>query len=142
MSRTILLTLGIYVALSTVNRTLGFDVAYDLGYGAISLLAIVISVTFAWLYRVRATPMAMGMALSWAGCHGLVGYWWVYNQVGRKPSTLLEYDVLFAFIALYFTGAILHLSVISKAYFKTRVVFWCTLSGVMGISGALAYAVG
>lgn len=142
MSRTILLTLGIYAALSTINRTLGFDAAYDLGYGAISLVAIVISVTFAWLWRVRATPMAMGMALSWAGCHGLVGYWWVYNQIGRGPGTVIEHDILFAFISLYFAGAVLHLSVISKAYFKTRLVFWLTLCGVMGITTALAYAVG
>ena len=142
MSRSILLALGIYVMLSTINRTMGFNAAYDLGYGAISLVAIVISVTFAWLWRVRATPMALGMALSWAGCHGLVGYWWVYNQIGRDPSGFFEHDLLFAFISLYFTGAILHLSVISRAYFKTRLVFWCTLCGVVGVSAALAYAVG
>ena len=142
MSRSILLLLGIYVSLSSIDRTLGFDAAYDLGYGAISLVAIVISVTFAWLWRVRATPMALGMALSWAGCHGLLGYWWVYNQIGRLPKGAFEHDLLFAFISLYFAGAVLHLSVISRAYFKTRLVFWLTLGGVTGISTALAYAVG
>ncbi len=142
MSRSILLILSVYMVLSTINRTLGFDAAYDLGYGAISLVAIVISVTFAWLWRVRATPMAMGMSLSWAGCHGLVGSWWVYNQLGREPQSPFEHGLLFAFISLYVAGAVLHLSVISKAYFKTRLVFWCTMGGVTGITSALAYAVG
>ena len=142
MSRSVLLILGVYVTLSSIDRTLGFNAAHDIAYAVISLLAIVIAVVFAWLWRVRATPMAMGMALSWAGCHGFVGYWWVYDQLGREPATYLEHDVLFVFIALYFSGAVLHLSVISKAYFKTRVVFWGTLTGVASIATALAVAVG
>ena len=142
MSRSILLVLGVYVTLTTLDRTLGYNAAHDIGYAVISLLAIVIAVVFAWLWRVRATPMAMGMALSWAGAHGFVGYWWVYDQLRRDPATYFEHDILFVFLALYFSGAVLHLSVISKAYFKTRVVFWCTLSGVTTIATALAFAVG
>ena len=142
MSRPILLFLGVYVGLTTLDRTLGYDVAYDVGYGAISLMAIVISVTFLWLWRIRGTPMAMGMAVSWGGCFGLIGYWWVFAQIGRRPTSGAEHDILFAFIALYLAGAVLHLAVISRAYFATRVVFWGTLTGVMAITFGLAYAVG
>lgn len=141
MIHAILLFLGAYAGLATLDRTIGFSVAYDIGYAAISLMAVVISVTFAWLYRVRATPMALGMSVSWAGCFGLVGYWWVFSQIGRPPITYAEHDILFAFVALYAVGAVLHLNVISQAYFRTRVVFWGTMIGVSTITLALAYAV-
>jgi hypothetical protein len=37
------------------------------GYGALSASAALISATFLWLFWVRATPLALGMVLSWAG---------------------------------------------------------------------------
>lgn len=141
MIRAILLFLGVYAGLALLDRTAGFGVAYDIGYAAISLMAVVIAVTFAWLYRVRATPMALGMSVSWAGCFGLVGYWWVFAQLGRTPASYMDHDILFFFVSLYLVGAVLHLLVISQSYFRTRVVFWGTMIGVATITGALAYAV-
>ena len=138
MNRSILLFLSIYVLLTTTHRTAGFEMAYDIGYSAISLTALVISITFLWLWRVRATPMALGMALSWAGCFGLVGFWWVFSQIGRNPSALLELDILFLFIALYLAGGILHLRVISSAYLQTRTVFWGILMGIGIVSLTLS----
>ena len=141
MNRSILVLLGLYVALTTVHRTAGFELAYDIGYSALSLTALVISITFLWLWRVRATPMALGMALSWAGCFGLVGFWWVFSQIGRRPVGLPERDLLFFFISLYLAGGILHIRMISAAYLRTRTVFWGTMAGLLILSITLSLAV-
>lgn len=37
------------------------------GFGGVAAMAALISGTFLWLWWVRATPLALGMALSWAG---------------------------------------------------------------------------
>jgi hypothetical protein len=37
------------------------------GYGAVAAMAALIAATFLWLWWVRATPLALGMALSWSG---------------------------------------------------------------------------
>ena len=138
MNRSILLFLGLYMGLTTLHHVEGYEIAYDVGYSAISLSALVISITFLWLWRVRATPMALGMALSWAGSFGLVGFWWVFTQIGRQPVRLLERDVLFLFIALYLAGAILHIRVISAAYLRTRTVFWGIVLGLSAVSVGLS----
>lgn len=142
MRKSLLLFLGFWVGLATIDSLFGFDAAYDAGYGAISLLAVVISGTFAWLWRIRATPMALGMAFSWAGCAGLVGYWWTFNQVGRPPGPGIEHDLLWGFVALYLAGAGAHLRVITNAHGGGRPLFLLTFGSALAASLALAFAMG
>ena len=43
------------------------------GFGAVAAAAALISGTFLWLWWVRATPLALGMVLSWAGVAAMAG---------------------------------------------------------------------
>ena len=61
----------------------GYDLAYQMAYGAISAMAVLISATFFWLWWQRATPLALGMGFSWAGAGMVMGYWWVHNLLDR-----------------------------------------------------------
>jgi hypothetical protein len=38
-----------------------------MGFAAVAAMAGLIAATFLWLWWVRATPLALGMALSWSG---------------------------------------------------------------------------
>ena len=92
----------------------GYDAAYDLAYGAIVAMAFSISATFFWLWRERATPLALGMGFSWAGATGVMGWWWVYSILG-KPGMMVESRLLFLFVSCYFVGALLHFQVIVRS---------------------------
>lgn len=142
MRPSILLFATVWTGLATLGAVFGFDTAYDAGYAAISLLAVVISATFAWLWRIRATPMALGMAFSWAGCAGLVGYWWVFNQAGRPPAPGLDHQVLWACISLYLAGAVAHLRVIANVHGSGRPLFAATLGAVIALALVAAFLIG
>lgn len=131
MKRSVLLFATIWGGLAGLDRGCGFDAAYDAGYGAITLGAALIAGTFGWLWRIRATPMALGMAFSWSGCSGLVGYWWVFAQIGRGPEAGVEHQLLWAFLALYLAGAVSHLRVIAGAVEGGRALFWAATLGVL-----------
>ncbi len=53
--------------LSLAVAALGSAATAAAGYAAVAAMAALISATFLWLWWVRATPLALGMALSWAG---------------------------------------------------------------------------
>lgn len=131
MTRSLILFALFWGGLAGLERWVDYDAAYLIGYGAITLAALVIAATFAWLWRVRATPMAVGMALSWSGCAGFVGYWWLFQVIGRTPGTPLDRQALWAFLALYLAGAMGHLRVIAGAYGGGRVLFVATAFGVL-----------
>ena len=44
-----------------------------MGFGALGAMAALIAATFLWLWWVRATPLALGMVLSWAGMAAMSG---------------------------------------------------------------------
>ncbi|MBT8409417.1 MAG: hypothetical protein KJN93_07310 [Alphaproteobacteria bacterium] len=96
------------------NAMLGYSLTYDVGYGAVSLMAMMISLTFLWLWRVRATPLALGMSFSWAGTSSVLGWWWGYSVLER-PAVMNDNQALFLFLSLTFTGAILHFQVIQRS---------------------------
>ena len=99
------------VAFSHLN---GYGAAYDLAYGAVVAMAASISATFFWLWRARATPLALGMGFSWAGATGVMGWWWVYSLLG-KPGLMVESRLLFLFVSCYAVGAVLHFKVIFRS---------------------------
>lgn len=142
MRPSVLVFAVVWAGLAGLGARFGFDAAYDVGYAAIALLAAIISATFAWLWRIRATPMALGMALSWAGCAGLVGFWWTFNQAGRPPAQGIEHQILWACVSLHLAGSAAHLRVLANAHGGGRVLFAATLAGVIAASLALAALVG
>ena len=94
--------------------TVGYQTVYEIGYGALMFMGAMISGTFFWLWAARATPLALGMSFSWAGAAGVMGWWWLFNLLGR-PEPMVESEVLFVLLALYFVGAILHFAVIARS---------------------------
>jgi hypothetical protein len=110
--------LGLFVVIGAglfwADLWLGYEAAYEIGYGALTLMAAMIAATFLWLWHVRATPLALGMAFSWAGAASVMGWWWVYTLSGG-PDWMLEGEMLFVFLSLYFVGAILHFAVVGRS---------------------------
>jgi hypothetical protein len=87
----------------------------DLAHGATALMALIIASTFLWLWARRATPLALGMALSWAGAGLMLGWWWAYGLLGR-PEAMAASPVFLNFLALYVVGAVLHFMVIARSF--------------------------
>lgn len=114
MRQALLLCLAIAGALVAMDRALGYEAAYEIGYGALALMAAMIAATFLWLWYERTTPLALGMAFSWSGAASVMGWWWVFNLLGG-PEAMVGSEVLFAFLSLYFVGAILHFSVMQRS---------------------------
>ncbi|RPE71184.1 hypothetical protein EDD53_0298 [Pacificibacter maritimus] len=85
------------------------------GHGAVSILALLISGTFLWLWQVRATPLALGMSFSWAGLGLTLGWWWAI-QLRMSVDWGLEAAVLFFFLSLLMAGAVLHFAVIQGSF--------------------------
>ena len=101
-------------ALFAVDRILGWPMAYAVAYGAVVLMAAMIAATFLWLWVKRATPLALGMAFSWAGTASVLGWWWVWRTAGQ-PEAMDQNAALFGFVALYLVGATLHFHVIERS---------------------------
>ncbi|MGH1332132.1 MAG: hypothetical protein ACRBBK_14700 [Paracoccaceae bacterium] len=87
----------------------------QIGYGAISIMAMLISITFLWLWQVRATPLALGMSFSWAGSGLVMGYWWMMQMAGL-PQWGREAELLLVFLAFLIAGAVLHFAVIQASF--------------------------
>lgn len=102
------------LALFSAHAVFGYATAYRVGYGALTLMAALIAATFLWLWRKRATPLALGMAFGWAGAASVLGWWLTYDLMDR-PDWMAESPELFVFLAMYFVGAILHFEVIGRS---------------------------
>lgn len=92
----------------------GYGAVYRVGYGALTLMAALISVTLLWLWLKRATPLALGMSFGWAGAAGVLGWWLTFDMFGR-PDWMRGSPGLFIFISMYVVGAILHFDVIGRS---------------------------
>ena len=115
MTQAALLVAAIAAMLSVSYALLGYGPTYQIAYGALTLMAAMISLTFLWLWARRATPLALGMSLSWAGASSVLGWWYAFNLFGA-PQAMVESGFLFLFLSLYFAGAILHFSVIQRSF--------------------------
>ena len=119
MTKSILI-LGAVIALFLLgNRMFGYTTVYLIAYGAFSLMAAFISVTFFWLWRRRATPLALGMAFSWAGAAMVMGWWWLLNLT-ELPDWMMRNPVLLDFLSIYFVGVVLHFEVIGRSFGLSR----------------------
>lgn len=123
MKQALQLLFGLSALLVLAYRVLGFDLVYHLAYGAVAAMAAVIAGTFLWLWWARATPLALGMAFSWAGATCVMGWWWAFATAGQ-PAAMLGHPVVFLFPAAYLVGAILHFQVIHRTLGISKHVFW------------------
>jgi len=136
MKQAFLLAMIMVTVLQAGYRVAGYDVVYQIGYGAITLMSLMISLTFLWLYVVRATPLALGMAYSWSGAGLVMGWWWIYAVLGR-PDWLVDSPILFNFLAFYFVGALLHFGVIHRSFGWHGAAFLLPIAGAVAISATV-----
>jgi len=109
-----------FAFLWVAKRIFGYWPTYQVSYGAFSIVAAVIALTFFWLWARRSTPLALGMAFGWVGAASVMGWWWLYNLLG-KPAVMSESVVLFVFLSVYFVGAVMHLELIGRSFGVSRV---------------------
>ncbi|MEL7105496.1 MAG: hypothetical protein AAGM21_06230 [Pseudomonadota bacterium] len=119
--------------LIAVDVVFGFGAAYAISYGAISLMGLMISGTFFWLWYKRATPLALGMSFSWAGASTVMGWWWLY-RVFERPEAMEDNAALLGFVSLYCVGAILHFGVIQSSLSLPRVAYIFPVIGSLLVS--------
>ncbi len=123
------------LALFGAYQFVGYGPTYLIGYGAFTLMAAMISLTFFWLWARRATPLALGMGFGWAGAASVMGWWWSYKVLTR-PEWMVESPVLFLFLSIYFTGAVLHFHVIARCFGWVGREYYLPI--VLCISGSIA----
>ncbi|MEM9969991.1 MAG: hypothetical protein AAF762_02675 [Pseudomonadota bacterium] len=115
MTRVLILLFIVAGLFSASLAQFGYWPVYQVGYGAFSLMAAMISLTFLWLWARKETPLALGMSFSWAGAASVMGWWWMFNVLSQ-PAAMAEHQVLFLFLSLYFVGAILHFAAIMRTF--------------------------
>lgn len=120
----ILLVLGGAVAFGVAEGRLGAEAATLAAMRCAAGLAAPLAVAFVWLWLERATPLALGLALAWAGSGALLADW---PAVGTGPASPL-------FAVLYGAGAVLHLRVVAGVTPWPAPVFW----GAVGIGAGAA----
>ncbi|PZX17748.1 hypothetical protein LX81_01476 [Palleronia aestuarii] len=130
---------GVLIAVFAGYGISGYADTYLLSYGAIAIMSSLIAGTFLWLWRMRATPLALGMAFSWTGSAFVIGWWWIYTLLGR-PIGMLEHPVLFVFVSFYIAGAIMHLAVIQRSFNLPQFFFVIPASAAVALSALAVIA--
>ncbi len=109
------LPLIVFVTVFVVmSHQFGHDTSFAIAYGMVASMALVISVSFFWLWYNRATPLALGMALCKLGSATLLAWYAIYRALDRTPI-MNNHEVMGLFIGLYFVGAAHHFAVIRKS---------------------------
>lgn len=132
MKQAVTLTVLIAIALLLAYKWFGYDLAYDLAFGTLAFLAMAISGTFFWLYKMKFTPLALGMAFSWLGAAMVVGWWLLVHLTGGGSGWDTN-PLLYLFFAPYVAGALLHFRSIEIAlrvqpYWLTSVMLAVSVS--------------
>jgi len=128
MIRPLILLAGVCLAFLVMNETFGYEVSYRIGYGAFTLMAAMISLTFLWLWARRATPLAIGMSFGWAGAASVMGWWWSFNVL-HQPEWMSHNPVLLMFLSVYYVGAVLHFQVIGRSLGRRQKSFLIPIGG-------------
>lgn len=137
MTKPFLILVTMVAVFEISRRTIGYGLVYQIGYGTFAVLALVIAGTFFWLWVMRSTPLALGMAFSWGGATGVMSWWWLYNVFG-KPAWMQDNPLLFIFLSIYLVGAVLHLDVIGRSFALSRAVAFAPLCGAVAVSTVIA----
>lgn len=123
-------------AMLVIYAALGYEAAYEISYGAFTLMAAMVSLTFLWLWKQRATPLAVGMSFGWAGAASVMGWWWIYNLLDT-PAFMRENVALFLCLSVYFVGAVLHFSVIGRSLGLARGLWAAPVAFAIAVSAML-----
>ena len=107
-------TVVLFAILCIVRYAGDADGTYRLAYGTLGLMSGAIALTFLWLWRTRATPLASGMVLSWAGGGATLGWWWSFTLLG-EPEWMTVHPAPLAIASLCLVGACLHFAVIGDS---------------------------
>lgn len=140
MKQAITLTAVILIATLFGVQFFGRDTMYLAAHGAISLMALLIAATFLWLWKERTTPLALGMSLSWAGSGLVMGWLWLMKLLG-EPAWGQEALVLFMFLSLLVSGAVLHFAVIQASFGLRGLSFLWPVFGTIALSFGIALLV-
>ena len=119
MREAILLMLAGTAAFGAAERGFGTEAATLAAMRGAAALALPLAGAFVWLWLERATPLALGLALSWAGSGALLGMCLV-----TQPATGAH-----LFTALYGAGAILHLRVVAQVTPWPAPIYWGAIGG-------------
>ena len=137
MKQALLLALVFWAAFYFTVEVLNFRLAMAIGFSAMALIAAVNCVTFLWLWYVRATPLALGMALSWAG-QTAMSIWWFATGMPGQGSWLHQDPLIFLFLSIYMVGGLLHIAVIQNSAGSTRTAaIWPAMAVVAVIAGVV-----
>lgn len=124
MRAPVLLVLAGATAFGMAERRFGTEAATLAAMRGAAALALPLSGAFVWLWLERATPLALGLALAWAGSGALLAGW---------PATGAALGA-HVFAALYGAGAVLHLRVVAGVTPWPRPLFW----GAVGMAAIVA----
>ncbi len=130
MIRATLIFAGSGSAFLLLDRVWGVEVAFFVAFGLITAMALMIAVTFLWLYYTRATPLALGMSISWAGTAAFKGWWWISYMVST-PDAMRQSAAVLTFLALSFVGAVMHFTVIKRSMGVSGTVFALPIIGLL-----------
>ncbi|WP_068110408.1 hypothetical protein [Tropicimonas marinistellae] len=129
--------LSIYAAvLAAVHASflaLGFSGTAEIAFGALTIMSVMISAIFLWLWGMRMSPLSLGMAFSWAGAAMVMGWWWLHSLLGA-PTWMLRSEIPLLLSALLLTGAVLHFEVIETSFGFRRGAFLLPVSGALLLS--------
>ncbi len=140
MSRPIILLSAVGLAFLIMNEFFGFETSYRIGYGAFTLMAAMISLTFLWLWARRATPLAMGMSFGWAGAASVMGWWWSFSAL-HQPDWMVENPVLLMCLSVYCVGAMLHFQVIGRSFGHREKFFLLPVGGSVVVSALVHFLI-
>lgn len=83
MKKILWLVSGVGVAVAAAHLFWGYSEVYSVIYGTICIYAALIAATFYWQITKLWSGLAVGMALSWTGTSGVMGWWWLYGELGQ-----------------------------------------------------------
>jgi hypothetical protein len=114
MRQALVIALLLWAAFYVTAELLSFRVSAAIGFAATTLIAAANCATFLWLWYVRATPLALGMALSWAG-QAALSVWWFSTGMPGKALWIEQDPSVFLVVSIYIVGGALHIAVIQNS---------------------------
>ncbi len=133
MKQVFYLFLIVTIGLLLLSFCLGEMRALKLTFGTISLISILISLTFFWLWQSQATPLALGMSISWAGV-GALCMMFYQLQLGAYIFQTSDTFFLPISVGMILSGAIVHLLVIQNTFNLRSWVYLVPILGSLAFS--------
>lgn len=110
-------------------------------YGALTIMAAMISATFLWLWAMKMSQLSLGMAISWAGAGLVMAWWWLFTMLDR-PTWMTRNELLLVILSLFLTGAVVHFKVLETTFGFRKGAFLLPVAGALALSSLLLLLVG